>query len=72
MSDTYARAIRLVPKLMHALARHRAHVFDENAGDAHTRCILRLKKTATFRALEFQNQEHARERQEQRLIRMGY
>jgi hypothetical protein len=63
---------KLTDKLQRLIARHRRHVFDEKTGDAHTRAILRLKRTHTFKAMCQANRDAESVRIGERLARMGY
>ena len=57
-------------KLERLLRYHRQHVFDEKTGDAHTRAILRLKKTKTFKAMCERNDAMDRQRASERWLSM--
>lgn len=62
----------LTRKYEQLVRRHRQHVFDERAGDAHHRAILRLQKTVTSKAMAFDRWATRQERIGRELSGMGY
>lgn len=55
-------------KLEKLLRYHRQHIFDEKTGDAHTRALVRLKKTKTFQNMCRANADAACQRASDRLL----
>lgn len=64
------RVTPLIDKLQTRLRHHRQRVFAQN-GDAHTRAIARLKRTATFAVMCAIHDDRAAERADARLAGMG-
>lgn len=59
-------------KLERLLRYHRANVLDETSGDKHHKALLRLKRTATFKAMCDNRRELSSIRHGEALARMGY
>lgn len=66
--DTISKRVEKLNKL---LRMHRQRVFGAD-GDMHGRALLRLKRTATFKAMCADNEYAAQIRTGERLTGMGY
>lgn len=64
--------LQMSRKLERLIRRHRARVFDDQAGDAHHRAVTRLKRTVTYQAQSWERHYDAMLRHGERLTRMGY